>query len=145
MRKGVIEIHGQAAEPLPQRNGKTMVVGISKRAPCGQRTVLLLHEPRGEAATEQRTVNVRFRVGPIIASKERKWVVAGLPPALHAVEQLRRCPGWIKAGRKSIRTTIVLNSCISIHYPDKVRREKIVEEWDGRDLAGVHVLLTLLF
>src|SRR6266513_335207 len=145
MRKSVIDIHGQTTKALSQGNCKTLVVGISKRAPGGQRTVLVLHEPRGETVAEQCAVYIRFRVGPVITPKEREGVVAGLPPALHPVEQLRRRPGWIKAGCNSISLTIFLNDRVSVHNADKICREKIVEERDGRDLAGVHVLLALPF
>src|SRR5712664_1629253 len=47
MGEAVIEVQSQAAEALSHRNRQSVVVGISNRAPRGQRTILWLHEPRG--------------------------------------------------------------------------------------------------
>src|SRR6267142_1479107 len=108
MGEAVIEVQSQAAEALSQRNRQSVVVGISNRAPRGQRTVLRLNEPSrkegdvGEwAGRSTRTVekscshliDESLRIGPVIAAKKREGVVAGLPSALQPIEHLRRGPG----------------------------------------------------
>ena|SRR5438477_1101470 len=122
-----------------------MIIGVSNRAPSCQRTVLRLHESRWETVTEERAIYIRLRVRPVIAIKKCEGIIAGLSPALHAVEHLRRCPGGIKTRRNGIRTAIALNGRIGVHNPYQVRREKVVEEWNRLNLAGIHILLALLF